>query len=88
MRCPLSNTVSCFFPGAARELVTFFCAAKRKLPKKKPPRFTALRVALCCSPRKAAVELADNAQTVLADCPFLGCDSSAALRGLEFKAVS
>jgi len=44
-------------------------------------------VSLCCSPRKAAVELAlaiknmTRAQTVLADCPFLGCDCSAVHRG-------
>ena len=26
-------------PGAARQLVTFFCVAKRKSPKKRRPRF-------------------------------------------------
>jgi len=36
---------------------------------------------LRCSPRRAAAQLAQNAQTVLADNPRLGCDCSAALRG-------
>jgi hypothetical protein len=51
-------------------------------------------VTLCCSPRKAAVELAlvmknkARAQTVLADGPFPGCDCSAVLRGSKRHAVT
>ena len=56
--------------GAAPVLVTFSCAAKRKSPKRRPPRSPSLIVAswdpLRCSPGPAAAQLAQNAQTVLA----------------------
>ena len=46
-------------PGAARRLVSFFCSAKRKSPKKRPPRQTAAgAVPLRCSAWTAAAELA------------------------------
>ena len=54
------------------------------------PRFTALRVTLCCSPRPAAVELAlimrrhikrASAQTVLAEFPTLSVTARRLTRG-------
>jgi hypothetical protein len=61
---------------------------RKKVTKEKAaPVHRHFVVSLCCSPGKAAVELAlvikskARVQTVLADGPFPGCDCSAVLRG-------
>ena len=57
-------------PGAARQLVTFFCFAKKKVTKEKAtPIRHPFGIPCVCSTDHAAAELALRAQTVLADYP-------------------
>ena len=80
-------------PGAARQLATFFCAAKRRVAKEKAALVSRrFAVSLCYSTSRAAVELAldmkehvkrASAQTVLAEFPTLPATARRLTRGYK-----